>query len=298
MQEDRAAEEVHHVPHWDKLGKGVDKETVEDAVFEMTVKDVETMGMHSPAKNPAAGQRYHKTEEMQSSSNEQKDSMSKEELLNEFFVLRRRVKELEDMTLKQTEVTGESRFDLPNISGKFSMVDKLPEKIQIRQDEIERLKKENNQLQREIQRGVEEKLLENTTGATEHVEKILPSQPPIQGDQVDEVPPDILGGVPNNGGGEVQGNQKVLDQDDAWQEVQSKVEKLSLDTTVTFAEDRETGKTAANIMESRLASSKPNQVQDGLDKRHCNYCGKKGHGSGSYLERKDKCKAFGKACRI
>ena len=207
MQEDRAAEEVHHVPHWDKLGKGVNKETVEDAVFEMTVEDIEKMDMHSPAKDPAAGQRYHKTEEMQSSSNEQKDSMSKEQLLNEFFVLKRRVKQLEDMTLKQlTEVTGESRFDLPDISGKFSLVDKLPEKIQIHKDEIERLKKENNQLHREIQRVAEEKLLENTTGATEHDEKILPSQPPIQGEQVDEVPTDICGGVPNDGGGEEQGN--------------------------------------------------------------------------------------------
>ena len=133
--------------------------------------------------------------------------MSKEHLLNEFCVLKRRVKQLEDMTLKQlTEVTGESRFDLPDISGKFSLVDKLPEKIQIHKDEIERLKKENNQLHREIQRGAEEKLVENTTGATEHDEKILPSQPPIQGEQVDEVPTDICGGVPNDGGGEEQGN--------------------------------------------------------------------------------------------
>jgi hypothetical protein len=75
---------------------------------------------------------------------------------------------LEDITLKQqTEVTGESRLHLLNISGKFSLVDNLPAKIQIHQDEIEHLKKENNQLQREIQRGVEEKLHENTTGATE-----------------------------------------------------------------------------------------------------------------------------------
>ena len=73
---------------------------------------------------------------------------------------------------------------------------------------------------------------------------------------------------------------------------------MPLDTTVTTVENRETGKTAAKIMGSRLASSKPNKVQDGLDKRPCNYCGKKGHGSGSYLERKGKCKAFGKACRI
>ena len=39
---------------------------------------------------------------------------------------------------------------------------------------------------------------------------------------------------------------------------------MPLDTTVTFVEDRETGKTAAKIMGGRLASSKPNQVQDGL----------------------------------
>jgi hypothetical protein len=92
--------------------------------------------------------------------------------------------------------------------------------------------------------------------------------------------------------------KEVLDQDDAWQEVLSKVEKMPLDTTVTFVEDRETGKTAAKIMGSRLASSRPNQVKDGLDKRLCNYCGKKGHGSSSYLERKGNCKALGKACRI
>ena len=43
---------------------------------------------------------------------------------------------------------------------------------------------------------------------------------------------------------------------------------MPLDTTVTFVEDRETGKLAAKIMGSRLASSKPNQVQDDLNKRH------------------------------
>ena len=101
----------------------------------------------------------------------------------------------------------------------------------------------------------------------EHVEKNHPGQPPIQGDQVDEAPPDIRGGVRNDGGGEVQGKQEVHHQDDAWQEVLSKVEKMPLDTTVTFVEDRETGKTAANIMGSRLKSSKPNQVQDDLNKR-------------------------------
>ena len=162
MQEARAAEEVHHVPHWDKLGKGVHKETVEYAVFEVTVKGIETMDMHGPAKDPDAGQMYYKTEVMQSSSSEQKDSMSKEQLLNKFFVLKRRVKELEDMTLKQQkEVTGESRFALPKINGKFSLVEDLPEKIQIQihQDEIERLKKENSQLLGAIHHGVEERLL-------------------------------------------------------------------------------------------------------------------------------------------
>ena len=52
---------------------------MEDAVFEMTVEDIETMDMHSPAKDKAAELRYHKTEEMQFSTNEQKDSMSKEQ---------------------------------------------------------------------------------------------------------------------------------------------------------------------------------------------------------------------------
>jgi hypothetical protein len=69
-----------------------------------------------------------------------------------------------------------------------------------------------------------------------------------------------------------------------------------LDTTVTLAEDRETGKTATKILGGRLASSQLNQVQDRVEQRPCNYCGKKGHGSGSLLERKYKCKAFGKAC--
>jgi hypothetical protein len=113
VQVDRAAEAVHHFPHWDKLEKGIDKETMKDAVCE-------TMNMHSPAKDPAAGQKYHKTEEMKSSTNEQKDSMSKEQLLNECFVLKRRINKLEDMTLKQqTEATRESRLALPNIRGKF-----------------------------------------------------------------------------------------------------------------------------------------------------------------------------------
>jgi hypothetical protein len=67
----------------------------------------------------------------------------------------------------------------------------------------------------------------------EHVEKILLSRPPIQGDQVDEAPTDIRGGVPNDGGGEVQGNQEDHHQDDALQEVLSKVEKMPLDKTVT-----------------------------------------------------------------
>jgi uncharacterized small protein (DUF1192 family) len=88
-----------------------------------------------------------RSEEKQSSSSEQKNSMSKEQLLNEFFMLERRVEELEDMTLKQQkEVTGEIRFALPNINAKISLVEDLPEKIQIHQDEIERLKKENKQL--------------------------------------------------------------------------------------------------------------------------------------------------------
>jgi hypothetical protein len=70
-------------------------------------------------------------EGMQPSSSEQRDSMSKEQLLNKFFVLKRRVKDLEDMTLKQLkEITGESRLALPKIRGKFSLVDNLPEKIQ------------------------------------------------------------------------------------------------------------------------------------------------------------------------
>jgi hypothetical protein len=67
------------------------------------------------------------------------------------------------MTLKQQkEVTGESRFALPNINGKFSLVEDLPEKIQIQiqiqiqihQDEIERLKKENKQLQMAVHRQI------------------------------------------------------------------------------------------------------------------------------------------------
>jgi hypothetical protein len=238
---------------------------------------------------------HHKTEEKHSCSNEQKNSMSKEQLPNKYFVLKMRVKELEDMTLKQQkEVTGESRFALHNISGKFSLVDNLPEKIQIHQDEIERLKKENNQLLMAVHRGIavghdvdtegvredahtgecddwaQERLFENTTGVMEHVEKNLLSRPPVQGDQVDEAPTVIRGGVPNDGGGEVQGNQEVHHQDDAWQEVLSKVEKMQLDTTVTFVEDRETGKTATKILGGRLASSQPNQVQDSVDQRPCN----------------------------
>jgi hypothetical protein len=237
VQEAQAAEEVQHVPHLDKLRKGVDKETV---------KGIKMMNMHGPARDSDAGQMTYKTEVMQPISSEQKDSMSKEQLLNKFFVLKRRVKELEDMTLKQqTEITEESRLALPNIRGKFSLVDNLPEKIQIHQDEIERLKKENNQLLQGIHRGVEERLLENTTGATGLVEKILPSRRLIQGDQVDEAPSDIHGGVLTDGGGEVQGHQEDHHQDDAWQKVLPKVETMPLDTTVTFVNHRKTGNTAA-----------------------------------------------------
>ena len=247
MQEARAAEEVIHVPHLDNPGKGVDKETMENAAIEVTVKGIETTIMHGPAKDPDAGQMTYKTEVMQPSSSQQKDSMSKGQLLNKFIVLKRRDKELEDMTPKQqTEITGDSRLALPNIRGKFYLMDNLPEKIQIHKDEIENLKYENNQLIQEIHRGAEERLLENTTGATGRVEKTLPSRMLFQGDQVNEAPSDASGGVPNDGGGgEALGHQEDHHQDDAWQEVLYKVETLPPDTTVTIDDDRKTGKTAA-----------------------------------------------------
>jgi hypothetical protein len=99
-------------------------------------------------------------------------------------------------------------------------------------------------------------------------EKNLQSRPPVRGDQVDEAPTAIRGGVPNDqGGGEVQGNQEVHPQDNAWQEILSKVEEMPLDTTSTFVEASETGKTATKILGGRLASSELNQVQDRVDQR-------------------------------
>jgi hypothetical protein len=65
---------------------------------------------------------------------------------------------------------------------------------------------------------------------------------------------------------------------------QSKVEEMPLDTTVTFVEARKTGKMATKILGGKLASSQLNQVQDRVDLRHCNYCGKKGHGKSANFD--------------
>jgi hypothetical protein len=61
VPEDLAAEEVHLVPHYNKHGKGVTKETVEDAVFETTVVGIETTDKCEPVKDWAARQKYRET---------------------------------------------------------------------------------------------------------------------------------------------------------------------------------------------------------------------------------------------
>jgi hypothetical protein len=52
-----------------------------------------------------------------------------------------------------------------------------------------------------------------------------------------------------------------LNDEDTMQEVLSKVEEMPLDTTITFIEARETGKTATKILGGKLTSSIVNQVQ-------------------------------------
>jgi hypothetical protein len=61
VPEDLAAEEVHLVPHYNKHGKGVTKETVEDAVFETTVVGIGTTDKHEPIKDWAARHQYRET---------------------------------------------------------------------------------------------------------------------------------------------------------------------------------------------------------------------------------------------
>ena len=121
MQEARATEEVHHISHWDRLGKGVVKGTVEDAAGKVTVKGIKTMIMHGHVDDPDTGQMNYRSEMMQPSPSDQNDSMSEEQLLNKFFVLKRRVNKLEEeKTLKpQTEIAGESRLTLHNRREKF-----------------------------------------------------------------------------------------------------------------------------------------------------------------------------------
>ena len=75
------------------------------------------------------------------------------------------------------------------------------------------------------------------------------------------------------------------------------MEEMPLDTTFTFVEARETGKTATKILEGKLTSSLVNQVQERVDLRPCNYCGKKGHRkSPNFDNGKAKCPANGQKC--
>jgi hypothetical protein len=55
------AEEVHLVPHYNKHGKGVTKETVEDAVLETAVVGIKTTDKHVAVKDWAARQKYRET---------------------------------------------------------------------------------------------------------------------------------------------------------------------------------------------------------------------------------------------
>eukprot|EP00092_Neocalanus_flemingeri_P036419 GFUD01039655.1.p1 GENE.GFUD01039655.1~~GFUD01039655.1.p1 ORF type:complete len:131 (-),score=40.58 GFUD01039655.1:91-483(-) len=78
-----------------------------------------------------------------------KDSMSKEQLLNEFFMLERRVNELEDMVFRQEQEyevsTGDAQYQRK--SKEASVGSDLSDQIQIHQEEIERLRKENKMLE-------------------------------------------------------------------------------------------------------------------------------------------------------
>ena len=83
--------------------------------------------------------------------NEQKSSMSKEQLLNEFLMIERRVQELEDMNLQHQKVyrRGNDNVLQKLATGQVSLDLNMPIKIQIHQEEIERLKKENKRLHEE-----------------------------------------------------------------------------------------------------------------------------------------------------
>jgi hypothetical protein len=64
-----------------------------------------------------------------------------------------------------------------------------------------------------------------------------------------------------------------LNDEDTKQEVLSKVEEMPLDTTITFVEARETGKTTLKILGGKLTSGQVNKVQqEREDQRPCNYC--------------------------
>jgi hypothetical protein len=88
---------------------------------------------------------------------------------------------------------------------------------------------ENNPHNKVDETPAEERLFEDVTEIREHDDgsssprpelagKNLPSRPPVRGDQVDEAPAVVGGGVPDVGVDEIQDNQKVHHQVDAWQE--------------------------------------------------------------------------------
>jgi hypothetical protein len=81
-------------------------------------------------------------------------------------------------------------------------------------------------------------------------------------------------------------------------EIKSKVERLTLDETVTFVEARETGlRSLAGLSGSGLASQ-VNLVMDFKDKE-CWKCGKKGHTGGTPAHiLKKQCSAVNFVCKI
>jgi hypothetical protein len=103
---------------------------------------------------------------------------------------------------------------------------------------------------------VQERLFEDVTEVQEHEDgstsprpelagKNLPSRPPVRGDQVDEAPAVVRGGVPDVRVEEVQDNQEVHHPVDAWQEDQA----VAIHDDVPPAQEDNVDETPAEIHE-------------------------------------------------
>ena len=75
--------------------------------------------------------------------------------------------------------------------------------------------------------------------------KNLPSRPPVRGDHVDEAPAVVRGGVPDVRVEEVQDNQEVRHQVDAWQE--DKAVAFHDDVPTSGGDDQDQGRLVEDV---------------------------------------------------